>query len=228
MSFLTAILVPDEQYGDISRRYDKMGLNSAEQVMSQGKKDQAGKKGSDDVHLLKDLIKRSREGETQAIEALYERYKRPLFNLIYRHTYDYEAAEDLLQEVFLKIFTNLQDIQNEETFGGWAYRIALNTCYSYLRGKRSHRQKTTSLNEVEGTIKDEADEPHQRMIRRPLDIAIQTLPGKLKSIFLLHDVQGFKHQEIAQMLGCSVGTSKSQLFKARMRLREYLKNKQML
>jgi RNA polymerase sigma-70 factor (ECF subfamily) len=63
-------------------------------------------------------------------------------------------------------------------------------------------------------------------MRKTLEEAIQKLPHKLKSIFLLHDVQGFKHEEIAQTLGCSVGTSKSQLFKARMKIREYLKNKQ--
>lgn len=176
----------------------------------------------------KDLIKRSREGDTQAMEALYELYKRPLFNLVYRHTYNLETTEDLMQDIFLKIFTNLQNLQDESTFGGWAYRIALHTCYSYLRGKKSPLRKTIPLNDVERLIKEEASEPHDRMMRKPLDDAIQALPKGLKSIFLLHDVQGFKHEEIAQMLGCSVGTSKSQLFRARMKIREYLKNKQML
>lgn len=176
----------------------------------------------------KDLIKRCREGDAGAIKALYEQYKRPLFSLVYRHTYNFEVAEDLIQDIFLKIFTNLQHLQEEGTFGGWAYRIALNTCYSYLRKKKSELQKTIPLSDVEGKVREETYEAQERIVKRPLDEAIQALPNRLKSTFLLHDVQGFKHGEIAQILGCKVGTSKSQLFKARMKIRDYLKNKQIL
>lgn len=176
----------------------------------------------------KDLIKRCREGDAGAIKALYEQYKRPLFSLVYRHTYNYEVAEDLIQDIFLRIFTNLHHLQDEGTFGGWAYRIALNTCYSYLRKKKSELQKTIPLSDVEGKVREETYEAQERIVKRPLDEAIQALPNRLKSTFLLHDVQGFKHGEIAQILGCKVGTSKSQLFKARMKIRDYLKNKQIL
>lgn len=201
------------QGGDLIGQYVKMGLNLNEDLMDSEEKD---------------LIRRSREGDTQAMEALYEQYKRPLFNLVYRHTYNFEAAEDLIQDIFLKIFTHLHDVHNEDTFKGWVYRIALNTCYGYLRGKKSQLQKTVPLSEVERKVKGESHEPQERMIKGPLDEAIQALPTKLKSTFLLYDVQGFKHEEIAQILGCAVGTSKSQLFKARMKIRDYLKNKQIL
>ncbi len=176
--------------------------------------------------LLNDLIKRCREGDVEAQEAMYERYKRSFFSLIYRHTYNLEASEDLLQDSFLKIFSNLQHVQSDKSFAGWAYRIVINTCYSYLRNRKSQAKKTIPLERVERTIKADNLDVHQREMKEPLDEAIKSLPKKLKSVFLLHDVQGFKHREIARILGCSVGTSKSQLFKARMRLREYLKSRQ--
>lgn len=178
--------------------------------------------------LLKDLIRRCREGDAEALEAMYEKYKRPFFSLIYRHTYNLEVSEDLLQDSFLKIFKNLKSIKNEETFNGWAYRIVINTCYSYLRSKKSKYKKTIPLDMVERTITAENQDTQERVRKMPLDEAIKSLPNKLRNVFLLHDVQGFKHQEISRMMGCSTGTSKSQLFKARMRLREYLRNKRAL
>jgi len=181
-----------------------------------------------DFSVLKDLIVRCRKGDIQAMEAIYERFNRSIFNLVYRHTNNREIAEDLLQDIFIKIFTRLQDLRTEDTFVGWLYRIALNTCYSYLRSSKSTLQRTLSLSEMEGRINGQTYESRDRMIKESLDDAIQSLSGKLKTIFLLHDVQGFKHREIALMLSCSVGTSKSQLFKARMKIRKYLKNKQAL
>lgn len=176
--------------------------------------------------LLKGLIKRCQEGDAEALEAMYEKYKRPFFSLIYRHTNNLEASEDLLQDSFLKIFKNLQYVKSEETFNGWVYRIVINTCYSYLRSKKTQVQKTIPLDLVERTIEAKDQNTQESVIRKPLDEAIKSLPKKLKSVFLLHDVQGFKHHEVARILGCSIGTSKSQLFKARKKLREYLRNKQ--
>ncbi len=174
------------------------------------------------------LIKRSQQGEIEAMEKLYDMYRKPLFNLIYRHTYNFAVAEDLLQDIFIKIFTNIQDIKVEGTFRGWVYRIALNTCYSYLRQNKSKLQKTVALEGVEHTLKQDEPLLKDRSLRRPLEEAIKILPPRLKSVFLLHDVQGFKHEEISQVLGCAVGTSKSQLFKARLKLRNHLKDKQII
>jgi RNA polymerase sigma-70 factor (ECF subfamily) len=172
---------------------------------------------------LAELVARGRVGDAVALESLYRRYKRALFNLAYRYTYDRSTAEDLLQEIFLKIFTHLDDVKNIETFTGWVFRIALNTCYSHLRGKRVELEKTVPLASVEGTRHEGRVEAEENDVRKPLDEAIAGLPARLREIFLLHDVQGFKHEEIARMLGLSVGTSKSQLFKARLKIREILK-----
>jgi RNA polymerase sigma-70 factor (ECF subfamily) len=209
-------------YGGRAVQFVKMSLAVTGSIMAHNKSKHAEGVNLHDASLLEELIKRSRKGDSKAMEAIYERFNRPLFNLIYRYTTNREIAEDLLQDVFLKIFTNLQTLRKTETFIGWMYRIAVNTCFGYLRGSRSQHQRTIALNDVKGKIGDDAFKPSDKLMKKSLDNAIHSLPGRMKTVFLLHDVQGFKHEEIAPMLGCSVGTSKSQLFKARMKIRERL------
>ena len=206
-------LLPRSRHGLMDRQYVTMGLPA-----------EADRMKPEEINL----IKRTQQGETEAMEKLYDIYKRPLFNLIYRHTYNFAVAEDLLQDIFIKIFTHIKDIQAEGTFKGWVYRITLNTCYSYLRQNKNKLKKTVALEGVKHTLKQEDVLPQDRSLRIPLEEAIKTLPPRLRSVFLLHDVQGFKHEEISQVLGCAVGTSKSQLFKARLKIRNYLKNKQII
>jgi len=191
-------------------------------------KKEPGKNSEASLSSLSHLIKRSQAGEERAMEEIYERYKGSLFNLAYRYTYNPQAAEDLLQDIFIKIFTHIRDVQKEETFSAWVYRIAVNACYSYLRGKKSRDRHTVALSEVEGRKEEAVYDGHEKSFEKPLNEAIDELPEKLKAVFLLHDVQGFKHEEIARMLGFTVGTSKSQLFKARMKVREFLKSKKIL
>jgi RNA polymerase sigma-70 factor (ECF subfamily) len=226
--FFPAVTVIREAQGRISVAHSaKMELNAENRIMTEEEKDLANGINLSDSFFLKDLIRRGREGDIQALEAIYKQFKRPLFNLVYRYTYNSEVAEDLLQDIFLKVFSHLHDIRNAETFVGWIYRIAVNTCYSYLRRKKSQLQRTMPLNEVEGKIEVKTYKSGDEIVKKSLDDAIQNLPDKMKSIFLLHDVQGFKHKEISRMLGCSMGTSKSQLFKARMKIREFLEKKTM-
>ena len=175
--------------------------------------------------ISKDLIKRCRKGDTLAMEAIYQNYKIPIFNLAYRFSSDRSIAEDLLQEIFVKCFVHLEKLRQAKAFNNWLYRIAINTCISYLRQRKKQRQKLVSLSSLEGKITEAANNAHNEMIKHQLDEAIRSLPDKLKSVFLLHDVQGFKHKEIAQILGCTVGTSKSQLFKARMKIRQQLEKR---
>jgi RNA polymerase sigma-70 factor (ECF subfamily) len=181
--------------------------------------------GTADKDRLAELVARGRDGDLAAVESLYEMFKRPVFGLVYRHTQNQAVAEDLLQDVFLKIFSNLRNVRDAGTFPGWVFRIALNTCYSYLRQKKSQGGKYVSLDDLGGNVEDLESEPVEKDLRGPLESAIQTLAPRLRSVFILHDVQGFKHEEIARALGCSVGTSKSQLFKARIKLREFLRSK---
>lgn len=215
-------IVNDIRMRDNSPRLSGREVPAADAAMNQDGKDRLSRMWKKSPAGQGDLVKRSIAGDNRAMEALYEQYKQPLFNICYRYTYDQATAEDLLQEVFIKVFTHLKDVQKEETFVAWMYRIAVNTCYSYLRSKRSYLQKTVALSEIEGRLDEAVYDSNNNMIEKHLDDAVKTLSGRLKSIFLLHDVQGFKHEEIAGMLKCSVGTSKSQLFKARMKIREYL------
>lgn len=172
---------------------------------------------------LADLIARGREGDSAAMEAIYNRFRVSFFGLARRYSGDRATAEDLLQDIFIKIFTHLNDVKSAEMFPGWAYRIALNTCFSHLREKQSRAGRTVALDDVEFALPDTSTAGPESDLRRPLEDAIAVLPARLKQIFLLHDVQGFKHEEIAAMLRLSAGTSKSQLFKARLKIRDYLK-----
>ncbi len=170
-----------------------------------------------------ELIRRGKLGDAGAFEEIYERFKAPLFGLALRHTGDRAAAEDILQDTFIKVLTHLGDVQNEVTFPAWVFRIAVNTCYSHLRGRRSRENRTVALSHVEGRREEAVYDAHETSLSGPLEEAIVHLPEKLRLVFLLHDVQGFKHAEIGDMLGVSAGTSKSQLFKARLKVRKFLK-----
>lgn len=171
---------------------------------------------------LADLIHRGAGGDERALEEIYARFKRPLFSLACRYTGNASAAEDVLQDVFLRAFTRLGEVNNPATFPAWLFRIAVNASLSHLRSSRRERQSAVPLGGLEGTLAAPAESEGGRDMRRPLEEAIQELPARLKSVFLLHDVQGFKHEEISAMLGCSTGTSKSHLFKARLKLRNRL------
>jgi RNA polymerase sigma-70 factor (ECF subfamily) len=191
-------------------------------VMSRPRQNAPDQDLDDRQEALGELIIRSQAGETAAMEEIYRRFKTGLFNLAFRYSYDRATAEDLLQEIFIKVFSNLDKVKNPDTFAGWVFRIGLNTCYSHLRSRRTEMEKGIPLEHIEGTVQGSVIENPAEDARRPLDDGIAVLPNKLREIFLLHDVQGFKHEEIARMLGLSVGTSKSQLFKARLRLRAFL------
>ncbi len=206
----------------ISGSCDKIGLNC--QIMDREEKSRSWGRDLSDEELSK-LVSLCREGDKQAMATLYEHFKTPLFGLTFRYTYNFAAAEDLIQDIFIKVFTNLHMLDEDRAFVGWLYRISVNTCLSYLRSHKKWLQKTISLEEVHHYLSDASAEDADEVTNRPLEEAIKNLPPRLKSVFLLHDVQGFKHQEIANILGCSVGTSKSQLFKARMKIRKHLEKK---
>jgi RNA polymerase sigma-70 factor (ECF subfamily) len=225
---LTAALATAPRLGDNGGRIAQVYPSSEFPLMTAEKRD----KDTDSILglpvSLSSLIMRSQQGDERAMEEIYDRYKKPLFNLAYRYTFDRVTAEDLLQDIFIKIFTHMKDVQKDETFVAWMYRIAVNTCYSFLRRRQSRGGQMIALSEVEGKKEEAVYDGHEGSLAGPLDRALQELPERLRAVFLLHDVQGYKHGEIARMLGVSVGTSKSQLFKARMRIREWLKEKKAL
>lgn len=173
-------------------------------------------------------VSRSREGDPEAMEALYGQFKSPFYGIAFRYTANSAVSEDLLQDIFIKIFTNLNNLDKDEAFPGWAFRIAVNTCLSYLRQRKTLLSKSVAMEDVEYSLSDNKHNRDENLLSRPIEEALSTLSNKLKSVFMLYDIQGFKHTEIAQILGCSVGTSKSQLFKARMKIRKQLVSKQLI
>lgn len=183
---------------------------------------------TDQSILLNDWVKRSREGDSQAMENIYEHFRSRIFGLAFRYTYNTAVSEDLLQDIFVKVFTHMKNLDHYEAFTGWLYRVAVNTCLSYVRSMGRPSKKTVPLSEVEGFLSENGKNVTDNVMKKPLEEAIKRLSDKLRSVFLLHDVQGFKHWEISTILGCSVGTSKSQLFKARLKIREYLVKNQMI
>lgn len=168
------------------------------------------------------LIRRCQDGDSSAMQALYEQYKTQIFNLAYRYTYNRATAEDLLHDIFIKVFDQLYRLDNTQAFQGWLYRVAVNTCLSFLRSRKSPVKNTVSF--TDAAFLEPSGYDSHGFTRKALEAAINELPMKLKSVFLLHDVQGHKHREIAEIMNWSVGTSKSQLFKARMKIRKILES----
>jgi len=224
MSAYSLVLAVPGQIGDNGLRADYESfleaVLAAERVKREGPI-----WGTADKARLEELVRRGREGDLTAMESIYGMFKGPVFGLVYRYAQNRAAAEDLLQDVFLKIFGNMRNVRDAATFPGWVFRIALNTAYSYLRQKRTQADRNVPLDDVAGKIEDRTSAPVEKDVHGPLEEAVRALAPRLRSVFLLHDVQGFKHEEIARTLGCAVGTSKSQLFKARIKVREYLKAK---
>lgn len=173
-------------------------------------------------------IEEAKKGNAAAFEVLYNAHKRRVYSLCLRMTGDPADAEDLTQEAFLQMFRKIGTFRGEAAFSTWLHRLSVNLVLMRLR-KRG--LVTSSLEEAPG---GEGEEPRTReygswdptlsssVERVALERAIQALPAGYRLVFHLHDVEGYEHKEIAGMIGCSVGNSKSQLHKARMKLRDLL------
>jgi RNA polymerase sigma-70 factor (ECF subfamily) len=135
-----------------------------------------------------------------------------------------DDAEDLLQEVFLQAHRKLSGFRGDSALGTWLYRLTMNHCLDHLRARQVRMNRATESLDEEGAEEPTAPAPvvPAAVSRLDLERAIEMLPDGARAAFLLHDVEGFEHREIAQILGISEGTSKSQVHKARMKLRRIL------
>jgi len=175
-----------------------------------------------------EAIGRAQQGDASAFETLYHLHKRRVYSLCLRMTANTATAEDLTQEAFLQLFRKIGTFRGESAFSTWLHRMAVNVVLMQLRKKGLN---VVPLEEtMEGEEESARKEPGADDVRLAgsldrlqLQQAIGELPPGYRMIFLLHDVQGYEHNEIADMVGCSIGNSKSQLHKARMKLRELLK-----
>ncbi|HEV2221583.1 MAG TPA: sigma-70 family RNA polymerase sigma factor [Candidatus Acidoferrales bacterium] len=176
-----------------------------------------------------DALRLAQQGDAAAFERIYQLHNRRVYSLCLRMVGNTAEAEDLTQEAFLQLFRKIATFRGESAFSTWLHRLAVNVVLMRLRKKTGSE---TSLEEV--TEPDEETGGPRKDFGRPdlglsgsidrvnLQRAIDQLPAGYKSVFVLHDVQGYEHNEIAEIMGCSIGNSKSQLHKARMRLRDLL------
>jgi RNA polymerase sigma factor (sigma-70 family) len=151
-----------------------------------------------------------------AQKELYDRYARAMYTAAYRITADFESANDVLQEAFLKVFRHLDGFRRESTLGAWIKTIVVRTALSRVR--REIRMESLEDHHLQDQIVDWG----HHLDADYLEKAIQALPAGYRSVFVMIEVEGFSHQEVADMLAISVGTSKSQLFYAKKKLRQSL------
>jgi RNA polymerase sigma-70 factor, ECF subfamily len=171
----------------------------------------------------RDLAARVVAGDRDAFEGLYRQHAHRLYNLVYRMAGSAEA-DDLLQDVFLQAYRKLDSYKGDSSLGTWLYRLTTNLCLDYLRSKQGRMgQVTDSLDEEDAAPVASPIRPAEaNEARLDLEEAIAQLPPSYRAAFVLHDVEGYQHDEIAGILGIAEGSSKSLLHKARLRLREIL------
>ena len=171
------------------------------------------------------LAQRAAGGDMGAFEELYERHHRRVYSLCLRMTQNASEAEDLAQEVFIQLFRKIGSFRGESAFTTWLHRLTVNQVLMHFRKRSVKLEKTTEEGETPVQIVRGTENPNAMpvMDRIALDNALKQLPPGYRTVFVLHDVEGHEHEEIAKMLGVAVGTSKSQLHKARMKLRQILK-----
>jgi RNA polymerase sigma-70 factor (ECF subfamily) len=171
------------------------------------------------------LARRAAEGDMPAFEELYQRHSRRVYSLCLRMTGNVSEAEDLTQEVFIQLFRKIGSFRGESAFTTWLHRLTVNQVLMHFRKRSVKLEQTTDEGDTPVQVVRGTENPNQMPVvdRIALDKAIQQLPPGYRTVFILHDIEGHEHEEIARMLGCSVGTSKSQLHKARMKLRGLLR-----
>jgi RNA polymerase sigma-70 factor (ECF subfamily) len=174
-------------------------------------------------------VRRAQQGDAVAFERIYRMHSRKVYTLCLRMVGDKTDAEDLTQEVFLQLFRKINTFRGESAFSTWLHRMSVNIVLMRFRKKNvADKSLETITNTEEGSsaAAKEFGGPDLRLKgavdRITLETAVNELPPGYKAMFILHDVQGYSHDEIAELFGCTAGNSKSQVHKARTRLRELL------
>src|SRR5205823_8046391 len=171
------------------------------------------------------LAQAAASGDMPAFEELYERHHRRVYSLCLRMTGNTAEAEDLAQEAFIQLYRKIGSFRGESAFTTWLHRLTVNQVLMHFRKRGVRFEQTTDDGDVPVQVVQGTENPASMPVvdRIALDRAISQLPPGYRTVFILHDIEGHEHEEIARLLGCSVGTSKSQLHKARMKLRGLLR-----
>jgi RNA polymerase sigma-70 factor (ECF subfamily) len=173
------------------------------------------------------LVERCRKGELGAFEELYRTHAGRLYSLAWRMVGNPSDAEDLLQEIFLSAHRKLDTFRGDAALGTWLYRLGMNQILDYLRSRAARAGQLTDGIDDASLLADASSRriDASAIDRVDLERAIAQLPEGSRAAFVLHDVEGLEHREVADVLGVAVGTSKSQVHKARLRLRALLGRK---
>lgn len=182
------------------------------------------------------LSSKNQQGECETFDQIVARYKEGIYNYIWRMVSNRDDVEDLTQEVFVRAFGSFKSFRRDSNPKTWLYRIATNLCIDRYRRKELETRLVRSLEQnhlgeddetTPTDIPDTRFDPAQAYERSELQAEVQRalslLPDKLRSTILLYDIEGMSYEEIAEALGCPIGTVKSRLFNARMQLRKLLK-----
>jgi RNA polymerase sigma-70 factor (ECF subfamily) len=174
-----------------------------------------------------DLAQAAAGGDLAAFEEIYQRHHRRVYSICLRMLQNAFEAEDLTQDVFIQLYRKIGSFRGDSAFTTWLHRMTVNQVLMHFRKRTVKFEKTTEEGETPVQIVSGTENPFKMPIvdKIALENAIDQLPAGYKNVFMLHDVEGFEHEEVARILGCSVGTSKSQLHKARLKLQKLLKKK---
>lgn len=182
-----------------------------------------------DITKLKDydLTQRSAKGDMVAFEQVYQRHHRRVYSICLRMLKNTTEAEDLTQDVFIQLHRKIGSFRGDSAFTTWLHRLTVNQVLMHFRKRNVKFEKTTEEGETPVQVVAGSGNPRKMPVvdKIALENAVEQLPNGYRNVFVLHDVEGYEHEEVARILGCSVGTSKSQLHKARLKLRKLLKKK---
>ncbi|HEX7297217.1 MAG TPA: RNA polymerase sigma factor [Pyrinomonadaceae bacterium] len=172
------------------------------------------------------LARAAAQGDLKAFEQIYERHHRRVYSLCLRMTHNVAEAEDLTQEAFIQLFKKIGSFRGDSAFTTWLHRLTVNQVLMHFRKASVKRERVTEEGDTPVEVVSGTENPNTMPVidRIALDRAMAQLPPGYKAVFVLHDVEGHEHEAIAKILGVSVGTSKSQLHKARMKLRRLLRS----
>ena len=176
-----------------------------------------------------EAVERAKRGDGVAFETLYDLHKRRVYSLCLRMVSNEAGAEDLTQEAFLQVYRKIETFRGQSEFSTWLHRVAVNVVLMHFRKQKLltvSLQEPFDQEERDGVKKDFGVQDNLlagSIDRITLERAIEELPSGCRNVFVLLDVEGYKHNEVAAMMGCTTGKTKSQLHKARMKLRLILK-----
>ena len=186
----------------------------------------------DEKALVRRLVQRAKKGDRDAYRGLVERYQKRVFGILYGMLHSREDAMELTQDVFIKVYQRIKEFEEKSSFYTWVYRIAFNLAIDFRRRewKKVHTEYDDSV-ETEGAddsvLQRDRPNPEQAMQSQELGDqirrALETLPDEQKQVLLLREVEGLSYQEMAESMGCSIGTIMSRLFYARKKMQAQLK-----